>query len=94
MAYVRMSIAVPNAGKSLEAVQLMHELNKQIAATNECVNTFVIKPQDEDGEVIRVAVFRDFDSYENERYVESIDLFSNEMNRCFVKNREEKAFSS
>lgn len=94
MTYVRMSIAVPSAGKAVEAIQLMHEINNQIAYTNDCINTFVIQPQDEAGEIIRVAVFRDYDSYENERYVESIGLFSDEMTRCFVKDHEEKAFYS
>ena len=94
MTYVRMSIASPSAGKAVEAIQLMHAINNQISDTNECINTFVIQPQDEAGEIIRVAVFRDYDLSENEKYVESMDLFSNEMNRCFAKHQEEKAFFS
>ena len=94
MTYVRMSIAIPCAGKAGEAIQLMHEINNQIADTTGCINTFVIQPQDETGEIIRVAVFRDYDSHESERYVESIDSFSNEIDRCLAEDYEEKAFFS
>tara|TARA_Y100000758_G_scaffold286165_1_gene236783 strand:+ start:379 stop:663 length:285 start_codon:yes stop_codon:yes gene_type:complete len=92
MVFVRMSIAVPAKGKAVEATDLLRQVNETIAVSNDCVNTFVIQPEDGISEIIRVSIYKNNNPADDSTYKKSVNAFSYELNHCLERGFEERAF--
>ena len=92
MVFVRMSIAVPAKGKAAEATDLLRQVNETVAVSNDCVNTFVVEPEDGVSEIIRVSIYKNNNSADDLAYRKSLNAFSYELNHCLERGVEERTF--
>lgn len=59
MPYVRLTIACPHGGNEGRVLEIMKSLSEEAALQDGCLETWVLKPHDDSGDIARIAVWRD-----------------------------------
>lgn len=64
MAYVRMSVAKPRRGEEARVEEIFERINTEAAKNDGCLETYLLHPHDDSGEVARMAIYTDEDAAE------------------------------
>ena len=59
MPYIRLTIARPHGGNGARALEIMNELSTIAAKEDGFLESWVLKPHDDSGDLARIAVWRD-----------------------------------
>jgi quinol monooxygenase YgiN len=94
MPYVRLSIATPRKGDEERLIEIMRRLSKLAADQEGCLESFVMRPHDDSGEVARIAIYADESSAEHAANNQSVMALRSEMHLISEPGHEERAFFS
>ncbi|MBI2767823.1 MAG: antibiotic biosynthesis monooxygenase [Chloroflexi bacterium] len=94
MPYIRLSIARPRKGEEQRLEQLMRQLNELAAENPACLETFLLRPHDDSGEVARIAVYKDENSAEHAANSDRVLALRSEMHLASEAGHVERAFFS
>lgn len=59
MPYVRLSIARPRRGDEARLTEIMQQLANEATAHPGCLQSYVMRPHDQSGEIARLAIYAD-----------------------------------
>lgn len=60
MAYIRLSIVRPRSGETAKHVErLFRELAQLTSQEDGCLQSYLLQPHDDSGEIARIAIYRD-----------------------------------
>jgi|GEM_PF-3887851 len=62
--YIRLSIARPRKGDEARLEQVMRQIAEAVAQHEGCLESYVLKPHDDSGEIARIAIYKDEHSAE------------------------------
>ncbi len=73
MTYIRLSIARPRTGETTAHLEeLFRELGKLADRQDGCLQSYLLRPHDDSGETVRLAIYRDEEAAERAAGDESI----------------------
>ena len=94
MSYVRLSVAKPLRGQEARFEEVMRKLVALSAETEGCVETFLLKPHDESGEIARIGVYTDEAAAGQAANSASFMALRSELNLVAEPGHTERAFFS
>ena len=94
MPYIRVSIAKPRKGEESRLLELMTKLNALSTANDGCLESWVLKPHDDSGEVARIAVYEDEKTAEAAANNASVMALRSEIHLASEPGHIERAFFS
>ena len=94
MPYVRLSIAKPRRGDEERLTEVMRRLSKLAADHEGCLQSFVMRPHDDSGEVARIAIYVDESSAEHAANNQSVMALRSELHLLSEPGHQERAFFS
>lgn len=59
MPYIRISITKPRKGQEAHLEEVMRQLGDAIKAAPGCRDSWVLKPHDNSGEIVRISIYED-----------------------------------
>ena len=94
MPYIRLSIAKPIRGQESRLEELMRKLSDLSAEQEGCLETFVLRPHDDSGEIARIAVYADEAAAEQAANSQSFMALRSEVHLASNPGHIERAFFS
>ncbi len=94
MPYIRVSIARPRKGEESRLEELMIKLNDLSSSQEGCIESWVLKPRDDSGEVARIAVYENEQSAEAAASNTSFMSLRSELHLAAEPGHTERAFFS
>ncbi len=94
MPYIRLSIARPRRGQEQLLEDLMRKLATLTAAQEGCIESYLLRPHDESGELARISVYRDEHAAEQSANNQSVMALRSEMHLLMEPGHVERAFFS
>jgi quinol monooxygenase YgiN len=94
MPYIRLSIARPRRGEEDRLLDLMRKLSAVSAEQDGCIDSYVLKPRDDSGEIARISVYRDEQSAEAAASSQTIMSLRSEIHLVTEPGHTERAFFS
>lgn len=94
MPYIRLSIARPRRGEEKHLEELMRALAVATGETAGCVESFVLKPHDDSGEVARISIYEDEASAEAAANSSRVMSIRSEIHLISEAGHAERAFFS
>ncbi|MBA4180398.1 MAG: hypothetical protein C0506_07410 [Anaerolinea sp.] len=94
MPYVRLSIAKPLRGQEARLEELMRKLVALSAEQEGCIETFLLKPHDDSGEIARIGVYTNEAAAEQAANSASFMALRSELNLVAQPGHLERAFFS
>lgn len=94
MPYIRLSIAKPLRGQEARLEELMRKLTALSAEQEGCIETFLLKPHDDSGEIARISVYRDEGVAEHAANSASFMALRSELHLVAEPGHVERAFFS
>lgn len=59
MPYIRLSITKPRRGEEAHLEEVVRKLSALSASQDGCIESYVLRPHDDSGEIVRIAVYAD-----------------------------------
>ena len=94
MPYVRISVAKPRKGEEARVEEIFKRINTEAAKNDGCLETFLLHPHDESGEVARMAIYSDEHTAEAAASNDTVLALRSEMHLLVEPGHEERAFFS
>lgn len=94
MPYIRLSIAKPRRGEEARVEDVMRKLSDLSASQEGCVNSYVLRPHDDSGEIARIAVYSDEKIAEQAANSQSFMALRSELHLLAEPGHVERAFFS
>lgn len=92
MAYIRLSIARPLHGQERRLEDVMRRIAAAVAETDGCLESYVLRPHDDSGEVARIGIYKDEDAAERAANTDSIMALRSELHLVSEPGHVERAF--
>lgn len=92
MSYIRLSIARARKGEEERLEQLMRQLAETVAKQEGCIESYVLKPHDDSGEIARIAVYEDENAAEHAANTDHIMSLRSELHLLSEPGHVERAF--
>ncbi len=92
MPYVRISIAKPRRGEEARLREIIERINADASSREGCLETYLLQPHDESGELARLAIYRDEASAEAAASSQSMMALRSEMHLLVEPGHTERAF--
>jgi quinol monooxygenase YgiN len=94
MPYVRLSIAKPRRGQEERLEEVMRRLAAVAGASAGCLESYVLKPDDDSGEVARIAIYQDEAAAESAATNQTVLALRSELHLICEPGHVERAFFS
>lgn len=94
MSYIRLSIARPRRGEEARLEDLMRKLNDLSKDQDGCIESFILKPNDDSSEIARIVVYRDEHVAEAAANSQSFMAIRSEIHLLSEPGHVERAFFS
>lgn len=94
MPYIRLSIATPRRGEEARVEEIMRKLSDLSASQEGCVESYVLRPHDDSGEIARIAVYSNEVTAEHLASSQSFLALRSELNLIAEPGHTERAFFS
>lgn len=94
MPYIRLSIAKPRRGEEARLEEVMRKLSDLSASQEGCVESYVLRPHDDSGEIARIAVYDDELTAEHAANSQSFMALRSELHLMAEPGQVERAFFS
>ena len=94
MPYIRLSIAKPRRGEEARLEDVMRKLSDLSASQEGCVESYVLRPHDDSGEIARIAVYSDEVTAEHLANSQSFLSLRSELHLIAEPGQVERAFFS
>lgn len=94
MPYIRLSIAKPRRGEETRMEEVMRKLSDLSASQEGCVESYVLRPHDDSGEIARIAVYSDEKAAEQAANSQSFMALRSELHLIADPGQVERAFFS
>lgn len=94
MTYIRLSIVRPRRGEEKRVEELMRKLAEAVAQTEGCIQCYVLRPDDESGEVARIGIYTDEAVAEKAANSQHIMSLRSELHLSSEPSHIERAFFS
>jgi quinol monooxygenase YgiN len=94
MPYIRVSIAKPRKGEEARMEELMRKLRDLSAAQPDCLESWVLKPLDDSGEIARITVYKDEHAAESAANSATMMALRSELHLVTEAGHTERAFFS
>lgn len=94
MPYIRLSIAKPRRGEEARVEEVMRKLSDLSASQEGCVESYVLRPHDDSGEIARIAVYSDEKVAEQAANSQSFMALRSELHLLAEPGHIERAFFS
>ena len=92
MPYVRLTIASPNRGQEARLEELMRKLNDLSAEQEGCLQSYLLRPHDNSGEIARIAIYGSEHDAEAAANNQSFMALRSEIHLVVAPGHEERAF--
>lgn len=92
MAYIRLSIARPLHGQERRLEDLMRRIAAAVAEHDGCLESYVLRPGDDSGEVARIGIYTDEDAAERTANNATIMALRSELQLVSEPGHVERAF--
>jgi quinol monooxygenase YgiN len=92
--YIRLSIVRPRRGEEKRVEDLMRKLAAAVSETDGCLQSYVLRPDDESSEVARIAIYTDETAGEKAANSQHIMSLRSELHLCSEAGHVERAFFS
>lgn len=94
MPYIRLSIAKPRRGEEARLEEVMRKLSDLAASQEGCVESYVLRPHDDSGEIARIAIYTDEVTAEHLANSQSFLSLRSELHLIAEPGQVERAFFS
>lgn len=94
MPYIRLSIARPRRGEEARLEELMRKLNDLSASVPGCIQSYILKPNDDSGEIARIAIYENEEAAESVANTQSFMAIRSELHLASEPGHVERAFFS
>lgn len=94
MPYIRLSIAKPRRGEEARLEEVMRKLSDLSASQDGCLESFVLRPHDDSGDVARIAIYSDEVTAEHIANTQSFLALRSELHLLAEPGQVERAFFS
>jgi quinol monooxygenase YgiN len=94
MPYIRLSIAKPRRGEEARLEDLMRKLNDLSAGQEGCIESWVVRPHDNSGEIARIAIYSTEGAAESAANNQSFMAIRSEIHLASEPGHIERAFFS
>jgi len=94
MTYIRLSIVRPRRGQEKRAEELMKKLAEAVAESEGCLQSYLLRPDDESGELARIAVYENESFGEKAANSQHVMSLRSELHLCSEPGHVERAFFS
>jgi quinol monooxygenase YgiN len=94
MPYIRLSIAKPRRGEEQRLEELMRKLATLAAEQDGCLESYLMRPHDDSGEIARIVIYKDESSAEHAANNQSVMAVRSEMHLLTEPGHIERAFFS
>ncbi|MGE5595055.1 MAG: antibiotic biosynthesis monooxygenase [Hyphomicrobiales bacterium] len=94
MPYIRLSVARPIRGQEKRMEELMRRLADLIGESEGCLESYLLRPHDDSGEIARIAIYKDEESAEHAANNDTIMAIRSEMHLISEPGHIERAFFS
>ena len=92
MPYVRISIAKPRRGEESRLRGILERINTEASSHDGCLETFVLEPHDDSGELARLAVYSNETAAESAASSDAMLALRSEMHLLIEAGHSERAF--
>lgn len=94
MPYIRLSIAKPRKGEEQRLEELMRKLSTATEGQEGFVESYLLRPHDDSGEIARITIYRDESSAEHAANNQSVMALRSELHLVAEPGHVERAFFS
>ena len=94
MPYFRLTVARPRKGEESRLEELLRKLNDLSAGQEGCLESYVMKPRDNSGELARIAIYSSEAAAEGAANSQSFMALRSEIHLCVEPGHTERAFFS
>ena len=94
MPYIRLSIAKARHGQEAQLEEIMRKLSDLSAAQEGCVESYVLRPHDDSGDIARIAIYSDEVTAEHAANSQSFLALRSELHLIAEPDQTERAFFS
>ncbi len=94
MPYIRISIAKPRRGEEDRLRDVLERINAEASSREGCLQTHLLRPHDESGELARIAIYRDEAAGEAAASSQTMLALRSEMHLLVEPGHTERAFFS
>ena len=94
MPYIRLSIAKPRPHEEVRLEELMRKLNEMSSSQEGCLNSWVLRPHDNSGEIARIAIYDSEEAAEAAAKSDSFMAIRSEIHLATEPGHIERAFFS
>lgn len=94
MPYIRLSIAKPRRGEEARLEEVMRKLSDLSASQEGCIESYVLRPHDDSGDIARIAVYSDELTAEHAANSQSFLALRSELHLIAEPGQVERAFFS
>lgn len=94
MPYIRLSIAKPRPHEEARLEELMRKLNEMSSSQEGCLDSWVLRPHDNSGEIARIAIYDSEESAESAAKSDAFMAIRSEIHLATEPGHIERAFFS
>ena len=94
MPYIRISVSKPRRGEEARLEELMRKLTDLAAQQEGCMESYLLRPHDDSGELARVAIYKDEAAAEVAANNQSFMALRSEIHLIVEPDHMERAFFS
>lgn len=94
MPYIRLSIATPRRGQEKRLEELMRKLAALASEQEGCIDSYLLRPHDDSGEIARIVIYKDEAAAEHSANNQSVMAVRSEMHLLTEPGHIERAFFS
>lgn len=94
MPYIRLSIAKPRRGEEARLEEVMRKLSELSSAQDGCVESYVLRPHDDSGDIARIAVYTNETTAEHAANSQPFLALRSELHLVAEPGQVERAFFS
>ena len=92
MPYIRISIVTPRRGEEAATEAVMRKIVETVSEAEGCIESYLLKPHDDSGEVARLSIYTDEASAEHTATSDRMLALRSEINILSDGNHVERAF--
>jgi quinol monooxygenase YgiN len=94
MPYVRLSVVTPRRGEEQHLEDLMRKLARLAGEQEGCIDSYLLRPHDDSGQIARIVIYKDEASAEHSANNQSVMAVRSEMHLLAEPGQIERAFFS
>lgn len=94
MTYIRLTVVRPHSGHESDAADLLRQLNEAAALSPGCLSTYLMRSDDDSGDLARIAVYRDEASAEHAASNDHIMALRSRLHLLVEPGHSERAFDT